>query len=112
MIQIVMKPVPRQGVVNRESLYTALFNGEDIGMQVRALRASHAEQKVMEMLRHSIDKVGGKLLVDYNLEQWKERKNGSDTGTREELREASESPEVAAPHEGVGEGGAVASDGA
>ena len=49
MIQIVMKPVPGQGVVNRESLYTALFNGEDIGMRVRALRASHAEQKVMEM---------------------------------------------------------------
>jgi hypothetical protein len=112
MIQIVMKPVPGQGVVNRESLYTALFNGEDIGMQVRALRASHAEQKVMEMLRHSIDKVGGRLLVDYNLEQWKERKNGSDTGTHEELREASESPEVAAPDEGVGEGGAVAPDGA
>lgn len=112
MIQIVMKPVPGQGVVNRESLYAALFNGEDIGMQVRALRASHAEQKVMEMFRHSIDKVGGHLLVDYNLEQWKERKNGSDAGTREELREASESPEVAAPDEGVGEGGAVAPDGA
>ena len=112
MIQIVMKPVPGQGVVNRESLYTALFNGEDIGMQVRALRASHAEQKVMEMLRHSIDKVGGHLLVDYNLEQWKERKDGSDAGTHEELREAAEPAEVAAPDEGVGEGGAVAPDGA
>lgn len=76
MIQIVMKPVPGEGVVNRETLYTALFNGADIGMKVRALRASHAEEKVMEMFRHSIDKVGGTLLVDYNLEQWKESKDG------------------------------------
>ena len=74
MIQIVMKPVPGEGVVNRETLYTALFNGVDIGMKVRALRASHAEEKVMEMFRHSIDKVGGALLVDYDLEQWKEGK--------------------------------------
>lgn len=74
MIQIVMKPVPGEGVVNRETLYTALFNGADIGMKVRALRASHAEEKVMEMFRHSVDKVGGTLLVDYNLEQWKEEK--------------------------------------
>lgn len=72
MIQIVMKPVPGEGVVNRETLYTALFNGADIGMKVRALRASHAEEKVMEMFRHSIEKVGGALLVDYNLEQWEE----------------------------------------
>lgn len=74
MIQIVMKPVPGEGVVARETLYTALFNGADIGMKVRALRASHAEEKVMEMFRHSVDKVGGTLLVDYNLEQWKESK--------------------------------------
>ena len=110
MIQIVMKPVPGEGVVNRETLYTALFNGADIGMKVRALRASHAEEKVMEMFRHSIEKVGGALLVDYNLEQWKERKDGSDTGTHEELREAAEPAEVPAPDEGVGEGGAVAAD--
>ena len=76
MIQIVMKPVPGEGVVNRETLYTALFNGADIGVKVRALRASHAEEKVMEMFCHSITKVGGALLVDYNLEQWKELKNG------------------------------------
>ena len=110
MIQIVMKPVPGEGVVRRETLYMALFNGEDIGMRVRALRASHAEEKVMEMLRHSIDKVGGTLLVDYDLEQWKERKNDSGTGTREGLREAAEPAEVPAPDEGVGEGGAVAAD--
>lgn len=59
MIQIMMKPVPGKGVVNRETLYTAFFNGADIGMKVRARRASHAEEKVMEMFRHSIDKVGG-----------------------------------------------------
>lgn len=76
MIQIVMKPVSGEGVVNRETLYTAFFNGEDIGMKVRALRASHAEEKVMEIFRYSIDKAGGTLLVDYNLEQWKEIKNG------------------------------------
>lgn len=94
-----MKPVPGQGVVNRESLYTALFNGEDIGMQVRALRASHAEQKVMEMFRHSIDKVCGKLLVDYNLEQWKERK----------CDKAQEpAPEEGAAHEEAGVRGAEA----
>ena len=93
MIQIVMKPVPGAGVVNRETLYTALFNGTDIGMKVRALRASHAEEKVMEMFRHSIDKVGGRLLVDYNLEQWKERKDG----------EAQEpAPEEGAAHEEPG----------
>lgn len=75
MIQIVMKPVPGEGVVHRETLYTALFNGADIGIRVRALRASHADEKVMEMLRHSVENFGGRLLVDYNLEQWKERKN-------------------------------------
>jgi hypothetical protein len=90
MIQIVMKPVPGEGVVNRETLYTALFNGTDIGMKVRALRASHAEEKVMEMFRHSIDKVGGTLLVDYNLEQWKELKSGK---TQEPAAEAGEAHE-------------------
>ena len=110
MIQIVMKPVPGEGVVHRETLYTALFNGADIGMKVRALRASHAEEKVMEMLRHSIDKVGGQLLVDYDLEKWKEHRNGSDTGTHEKLREAAEPTEVPAPDAGMGKGGAVAAE--
>ena len=93
MIQIVMKPVPGEGVVRRENLYTALFNGEDIGMQVRALRASHAEDKVMEVFRHSVKKLGGHLLVDYNLEKWKEDKN-------EELRTV---------HDGEGAQGEVGS---
>ena len=90
MIQIVMKPVPGEGVVNRETLYTALFNGADIGMKVRALRASHAEEKVMEMLRHSIEKVGGTILVDYNLEQWKERKSDKAQESAAEAGEAHE----------------------
>lgn len=92
MIQIVMKPVPGEGVVNRETLYTALFNGADIGMKVRALRASHAEEKVMEMFRHSIGKVGGTLLVDYNLEQWKELKNGKTQEPAPEEGAAHEEP--------------------
>lgn len=79
MIQIVMKPVQGEGVVDGEYLYTALFNGGDIGMKVRARRASHAEEKVMEMLRHSIEKVGGSLLVNYDLEKWKEGKCRSST---------------------------------
>ena len=91
MIQIVMKP-DKAPVVNREGLYVALFNGEDIGMRVRALRASHAEEKVMEMLRHSIDKAGGRLLVDYNLEQWKERKSDK---AQEPAAEAGEAHEEA-----------------
>ena len=78
MVQIVMKPVPGEGVVRGETLYTALFNGEDIGMRVREKRASHAEEKVMEMLRHSVDRAGGRLLVDYDLERWKETKNGDE----------------------------------
>ena len=95
MIQIVMKPVPGEGVVHGETLYTALFNGADIGMKVRALRASHAEEKVMEVFRHSIDKVGGTLLVDYNLEQWKKRKcNGKAQEPAPEEGAAHEEPGV------------------
>lgn len=94
MIQIVMKPVPGEGVVHGETLYTALFNGGDIGMKVRALRASHAEEKVMEMFRHSIEKAGGALLVDYNLEQWKEQRN-------DEAQESA--PEEGAAHEESGQ---------
>lgn len=107
MIQVVMKPVPGEGVVRRETLYTALFNGADIGMQVRALRASHAEEKVMEMLRHSVDRVGGRLLVDYDLEKWKESRNGQGTDADEVVCAAPEPSEVPAPDEGVGEGGEV-----
>lgn len=89
MIQIVMKPVPGSGVVHRETLYAALFNGADVGLQVRALRASHAEEKVMEMFRHSIRRRGGSLLVDYNLEEWRKRNDEAEESASEE-READE----------------------
>lgn len=70
MIQIVMKPVPGEGVVNRETLYTALFNGEDVGLRVRGLRASHAEAKMMVVFR---EQLRGKT-VDYDLERYLEGK--------------------------------------
>lgn len=66
MIQIVMKPTPGEGVVDRETLYTALFNGEDVGLRVRGLRASHAEAKMMTIFRKQLK---GKT-VSYNLEQY------------------------------------------
>ena len=83
MIQIVMKPVPATGVVNRESLYVALFNGKDIGLRVRGLRASHAEEKLMEVFEKNIsDKKGedGTVVISYNLAAWLEAKKGSQDG--------------------------------
>jgi hypothetical protein len=75
MIQIVMKPTPGAGVVDRETLYTALFNGEDVGLRVRGLRASHAEEKMMVIFREQL-KV---KTVSYNLEQYlKEKTNGNE----------------------------------
>lgn len=70
MIQIVMKPTPGEGVVDRETLYTALFNGEDVGLRVRGLRASHAEAKMMAIFR---EQLAGKT-VSYNLERYLEEK--------------------------------------
>ena len=87
MIQIVMKPTPGEGVVNRETLYTALFNGGDIGLRVRGLRASHAEAKMMVVFREQLkDKI-----VDYDLERYLEGKEN----------EKSEEP---APEEGAAHG--------
>ena len=75
MIQIVMKPTPGAGVQDRETLYTALFNGEDVGLRVRGLRASHAEEKMMVIFREQLK---GKT-VSYNLEQYLEGKtNGNE----------------------------------
>lgn len=75
MIQIVMKPTPGEGVVDRETLYTALFNGEDVGLRVRGLRASHAEEKMMVIFREQLK---GKT-VSYNLEQYlKEKTDGNE----------------------------------
>lgn len=77
MIQIVMKP-DKAPVVNREGLYVALFNGRDIGLRVRALRASHAEAKLMETFGRSVDdrrEENGVFTIDFNLEEWLKRKD-------------------------------------
>ena len=66
MIQIVMKPTPGVGIVNREHMYTVLFNGEDVGLRVRGLKASHAEEKMMVIFREQLK---GKT-VNYNMEQY------------------------------------------
>ena len=81
MIQIVMKPTPDTGVVDRETLYTALFDGEDVGLRVRALRASHAEAKMMAIFRAQLN---GKT-VSYDLEAYEKslddrRKENYDDG--------------------------------
>lgn len=69
MIQLVMKPTPGEGVVHGETLYTALFNGEDVGLRVRGLRASHAEAKMMAIFRTQLR---GKT-VSYDLEAYERR---------------------------------------
>ena len=86
MIQIVMKPTSGEGVVDRETLYTALFNGEDVGLRVRGLRASHAEAKMMAVFRSQLR---GKT-VSYDLEAYerrladdKKRKEGESQETRD-----------------------------
>ena len=75
MIQIVMKPAPGEGVVHGETLYTALFNGEDVGLRVRGLRASHAEAKMMVIFR---EQLAGKT-VSYNLEQYLKERTDAET---------------------------------
>lgn len=83
MIQIVMKP-EKAPVVNREGLYVALVNGRDIGLRVRALRASHAEAKLVETLEESVrskkDPVDGKFTIDFDLEKWLEGKDKENVG--------------------------------
>jgi hypothetical protein len=86
MIQIVMKP-DKAPVVNREGLYVVLFNGRDVGLRVRALRASHAEAKLMETLEESVrgkkDPVDGKFTIDFDLERWLEGKDKENVGDQE-----------------------------
>ena len=86
MIQIVMKP-DKAPVVNREGLYAALVNGRDIGLRVRALRASHAEAKLVETLEESVrskkDPVDGKFTIDFDLEKWLEGKDQENAGDNE-----------------------------
>ena len=53
MIQMVMKP-DRAPVVNHESVYRALFGGEDIGLRIRARNAREAERKLMIAFRHEL----------------------------------------------------------
>lgn len=81
MIQIVMKP-DKAPVVNHEGLYVALLNGRDVGLRVRALRASHAEAKLVETLEESVrskkDPVDGKFTIDFDLEKWLEGKDRKD----------------------------------
>lgn len=68
-----------------ETLYTALFNGEDVGLKVRGLRASHAEAKMMVVFREQLK---GRT-VDYDLEAYNKRKDGEDgkDGLREDRLE-------------------------
>lgn len=104
MIQLVMKPVPGERVVGGETLYAALFNGEDVGLRVRARRASHAEDKMMIIFR---EQLRGKT-VDYDLELYlsrKEKGDAVDTHAAEDIRQTTEPAEVQAPDEGVGDGG-------
>lgn len=81
MIQIVMKP-EKAPVVNREGLYAALFNGRDLGLRVRALRASHAEAKLMATFEKSVGdrKENGVFTIDFDLEKWLEGKGKDDAG--------------------------------
>ena len=89
MIQIVMKP-DKAPVVNREGLYVALFNGRDVGLRVRALRASHAEAKLMETFERSVDdrKDNGVFTIDFDLEEWLKRKDQKDVEADETPGEA------------------------
>lgn len=71
MIQIVMKPDYEAGIVDKESLYRVICNGDDIGLRVRGLRAAHAEEKLMVIFREQLK---GKV-VDYDLEAYLKSKN-------------------------------------
>ena len=105
MIQIVMKP-DKAPVVNREGLYVALFNGRDVGLRVRALRASHAEAKLIETLEESVrskkDPVDGKFTIDFNLERWLEGKGKDGAGDKI----GNEGPDGGREAHGGAEGGA------
>ena len=84
MIQIVMKPDYDAGIVERESLYKCICNGEDIGLRIRGLRAAHAEEKLMVIFREQLK---GKV-VDYDLEAYLKRKQ--DPGSSPEAPKTSE----------------------
>jgi hypothetical protein len=46
-----MKPDYDVKPENRENCYKCLFNGEDVGLRVWGQRASHAEEKMMEIFK-------------------------------------------------------------
>ena len=78
MIQIVMKP-DKAPVVNREGLYRAVFNCEELGFRVRARNAREAERKLMIVFRHELsDK-----LINFKAEDYpaydKENSDGKET---------------------------------
>ena len=73
-----MKPEKAQ-VVNREGLYRAVFNCEELGFRIRAKNAREAERKLMIVFRHELtDK-----LVNFKAEDYpsydKEKSDGKET---------------------------------
>ena len=66
MIQIVMKPVDKAPVVKGEGFYEAIFNGERLGLHVRAKRACEAERKLMIVFRHDLMN----KLLDFNADDY------------------------------------------
>jgi len=79
MIQIVMKPDYDVKPKNRENLYKCIFNGEDIGLRVWGQRASHAEEKLMEIFMLDLN---GKE-VDYDLEAYRKSKGVQTEGSQD-----------------------------
>lgn len=84
MIQILMKRDCEAGIKDKEALYKVLFDGEDIGLSVRALKASHAENKLMEVFRTNLN---GKE-IDYDLEAYWKSKNKKHEGEKSTKEEA------------------------
>ncbi len=76
MIQIVMKPDYDVKPEGGENCYKCLFNGEDVGLRVWGQRASHAEEKMMEIFRSQLK---GKE-VDYDLEAYRKSKGEEKSG--------------------------------
>lgn len=73
MIHVVLKPVPKAAVVDREGLYDAVFNGRKM-FRVRARNARHAEQKIMFLVEHETKN----KVIDYDLERFQKEKDNAD----------------------------------
>jgi hypothetical protein len=69
-----------------ENLYKCICNGEDVGLRVWGQRASHAEEKLMEIFRLDLN---GKE-VDYDLEAYRRNKKNKPEEHEEEKAEAEE----------------------